>query len=344
MTIKGLHEFLKKKIPQCVHTEYDMNNLRGKIIAVDAFYYIYKYIYTAKDQVLDKTNLLYEEPNIQEINKILMSMCLNGITKIMNFGIIPYFIFDGKPPPEKEALKIERRRKSEEAKEEIKRIRATIQVEFMINNTEMLGTLRKLYDDMSYINTEFVDDFKTILTESCINYMQAPCEAEKMCSYLCKNGVVAAVLSTDGDNLCYGCPFMIKETKGKYTLYCYQEIIKTLDINELQFRDICIMAECDYNKNIPGIGIGFAYKFIKEVGCIENLNKKYDTTCLNYRRMREIFSYDYEGDFKEVSFNTSISFNNFENMDVINNYAIMSRVNTVRSLLQNFVIQNNQNC
>ena len=334
MTIKGLHEYIKKNVPSAIVENFDMNIMKGKIMAIDAFYLIYLYVYIAKKQVIDKTNLLMEEPYIEEINKILMALCMNGINKLTNFGIILYFVFDGKPPPEKEALKLERRRKGKESREEIDRIKQTIQTEFMVNNQEMLETLKKLYEEITYINSEFIEDFKIMLKESCIPYMEAPCEAEKMCSYLCKNGIVSAVLSSDGDNLCYGCPYLIKEFRGKYTLYIYENLLNSLEINETQFRDVCIMAECDYNKNIPNVGIGRAYNLIKKHGSIDNIPANYDKTCLNYKRCREIFTYD---DIGQIEYDTTINFQDISNFNIIEKYSMMTKVNNIRSCLQRII-------
>lgn len=333
MGIKSLFEFIKKNAPSAIIENFDMNSIRGNIIAIDASYFIYIYAYMAKKEIIDKTNLIVDEPDIEEMNKILMAMCFNGIIKLIKFGIIPYFIFDGKPPPEKEALKIERRRKSEESKQEIYTIRQTVQTEFMINNVDMINTLRKLYDEMNYLNIDFFNDFKILLKESCIPYMQAPCEAEKMCVYLCRNNIVSAVFSSDGDNLCYGCPYLIKEFRGKYTLYVYENLLNSIGLNETQFKDLCIMAECDYNKNIPNVGIGRAYTLLKKHGCIENI-PNHDKTCLNYIRCREIFSFN---DLKDIEYDTTINFYDIINLDLIEKYAMMSRINNIRSYLQRIV-------
>ena len=127
-----------------------------------------------------------------------------------------------------------------------------------------------------------------------IPFYDAPLEAETMCSDLCKRGLVDGVLSEDTDVLAYGSPIFL--TKIDTTLdtcirISYEEVLKELDMSSDEFLDLCIMFGCDYNKNIPKVVIETSFKYIKNYGLLEEIEKntKHDTTILNYKRTRELF-------------------------------------------------------
>jgi len=60
------------------------------------------------------------------------------------------------------------------------------------------------------------------------------------------------------------------------------------------FLDLCIMAGCDFNENIPKIGMGRAFPLLKSCKKIEALPEKYlvQSECLNQEKCRAIFGYE----------------------------------------------------
>lgn len=78
MGIKYLNRFLRKKCPESIGY-IKLNELTGKKIAIDISIYLYK----------------YEADNVLLENIYLM------LATFRHHGIIPVFIFDGKPPAEK---------------------------------------------------------------------------------------------------------------------------------------------------------------------------------------------------------------------------------------------------
>ena len=127
-----------------------------------------------------------------------------------------------------------------------------------------------------------------------IPYLLAPLEAETCCVDLCKRGFVDAVLTEDTDVLAYSCPIFLSkiETSQDTCVRVYhKDILKSLEITDAQFLDLCISCGCDYNKNIPKVGSQTAFKLLKEHGSIDGIakNTKIDTSILNHVRTRDIF-------------------------------------------------------
>jgi 5'-3' exonuclease len=75
-------------------------------------------------------------------------------------------------------------------------------------------------------------------------------EAEGLCSAMCIHGIVDAVLSNDTDVLVYGTPqlFSLKPKDLDITVYNLKDILEGMNFTFDQFRDMCILLKCDYNK------------------------------------------------------------------------------------------------
>lgn len=86
---------------------------------------------------------------------------------------------------------------------------------------------------------------------------QADGEAEALCAYMCIHGYVDAVLTEDTDVLAYGTPWMLafkdyklsdEKVKGIYL----PDVLDILGYDMDEFRDLCILLSCDYNKRVKG--------------------------------------------------------------------------------------------
>ena len=97
MGIKNLNSIIKKHSINSIEN-IKLNKLFNKIISIDTSIYLYKYLY-------NETNYLY--------------CFLKQIIKLLKNGIIPLYVFDGKPPEEKKELLTERKTKKQYIKMKI---------------------------------------------------------------------------------------------------------------------------------------------------------------------------------------------------------------------------------
>jgi 5'-3' exonuclease len=134
-----------------------------------------------------------------------------------------------------------------------------------------------------------------------VPYIKADGEAESFASQLCVRGIVDAVASEDTDVLAYGTPiFLTKINTSDETCIeiKHQDLCEKMGLTPYQFTDLCIMCGTDYNSNIKGIGPDKSYKLLVDNGSIEEIEKlvdkdginKFETKCLKYTRVRELFS------------------------------------------------------
>jgi 5'-3' exonuclease len=100
MGIKHLNRFLKENSSTSIKF-VNIAELSGKKIAVDISIYMYRY--ASDDNLIENMYLM--------------------LSVFRHYNIIPIFIFDGKPPPEKRALLIKRKENREEAQEEYNKLR-----------------------------------------------------------------------------------------------------------------------------------------------------------------------------------------------------------------------------
>lgn len=155
--------------------------------------------------------------------------------------------------------------------------------------------LRKLKSRIVGICDQDKEDLKLLFENMGVGYFQAIEEAEQTCSYLCKWGLVDGVLTEDSDVIAYGAPLFISKIEvfnGNCTLLETPVLLEKLQMTQEQLLDFCIMLQCDYNSRIPSVGPASAYKLLKEHGSLEQIeaNTKYDLSCLNYKRCRELFA------------------------------------------------------
>lgn len=176
---------------------------------------------------------------------------------------------------------------------------------------KIVNRLEKQTAPITKDHSEMALEITKILGIPCF---QADGEAEGLCAFLCKHGIVDMVLSEDTDVLAYGTPYFLSKLDLKEetaTLTSFQDILDSLQYTEPQFRDLCIMLGCDYNdrvKGIPpavgctkheshtaykkstGIGTKAAVCMIDVYTSLEEVEKHcVDSEKLNYKRCREIF-------------------------------------------------------
>lgn len=303
MGIKSsFNQFLKDTCPQ-VFEPVHLSQYGYKRVAIDISLYLHKFKAVCGDRWL--------------------SAFINLIACLRRNEIHCVFIFDGKAPVEKDAERAKRREDREkmeknlfileEAMEEYHRngVLAKCLTDLYDRRRSPTRLLKKSDDgvDISWLEKKIEqkrnqlyaivpDDFqqaKELFDILKVPYYTAPWEAEKMCSKLCIDGKVSAVLSEDTDVLAYGATTFLTrlETSNDTCVSIkHQAILDNLEINKAQFIDFCIMCGTDYNSNIPKIGSKTAYKHIVQHGGIDEIsaNTSLNVSVLNHKRSRELFT------------------------------------------------------
>ena len=139
------------------------------------------------------------------------------------------------------------------------------------------------------------------------------CEADVICSALYRLGIVQGCLTNDTDMLPFRCR-MIQFFSNKYdgsdtvVVYELERILKTLDITESQFIDMCCLCKNPYNTFYIPLKIEEILSRLKIFGSIDkfidNYNKQPRSRMImkveNFKPARDIFNHYIEEGFKVV--------------------------------------------
>ncbi|KAL6947134.1 Elongation of fatty acids protein 2 [Hanseniaspora vineae] len=293
MGIKGLNAIISENVPHAIRKS-DIKNFFGRKVAIDASMSLYQFLIAVRQQ--DGMNLSNAEG---ETTSHLMGMFYRTLRMIDN-GIKPVYVFDGKPP----VLK-----KYELDKRLDRRTDVMTKMEDLKDNAEKQEEYNKLQRRTVKVTKQQNDEAKHLLKLMGIPYVEAPCEAEAQCAELAKCGKVYAAASEDMDTLCYKTPFLLRhltfseQRKEPIHEIDTDKILAGLDLTLEQFVDLCILLGCDYCPTIKGCGPVNALKLIKEhksieniIACIENpeknagINKKWTIPeNWDYKEARELF-------------------------------------------------------
>jgi len=171
--------------------EISLEDLRGKVIAVDAFNTLYQFITTIRQPdgmpLTDKKNQITSH----------LSGLFYRTTNLMTHGLKLVFVFDGKAPD----LKAKTHEHRREVKEE-----AAIKFE----TAETVEEKAKYAARISFLTSEMIDESKELLQALGIPVVQAPSEGESQAAFMAKKGDVFACASQDYDSLAFGAPILIR--------------------------------------------------------------------------------------------------------------------------------------
>lgn len=247
--------------------------LRGKKIAVDAFNTLYQFLSSIRQP--DGTPLMDRKGRV---TSHLSGLFYRNIS-LLEYGILPVYVFDGESP-ELKSKEVERRREiRDQAYKEWQQARKEGRIE----------DARKAGQASSKLTNEMIKESKELLSALGIPHIQAPSEGEALAAQMARDGVVWASASQDNDSLLYNCPRMVKNlsisgrrrvSRAKTFKTISPEVIdldlnlKLLGVSREQLIDIAMLVGTDYNDKVPKVGPKTALKLIKKHGSIETIIKE----------------------------------------------------------------------
>ncbi len=248
-------------------TPVKLEDLGGKVIAVDAYNTIYQFLSIIRQP--DGTPLMNSK---NEITSHLSGL-LYRTTNLVELGIKPVYVFDGKSPDLK-AKEVERRHQ----------IKAQATVKYA--EAKAAGDTAKMrqYAQMTTtLKPYMVPESKKLLSLMGLPWIQAPSEGEAQAAHMNRQGKADYCASQDYDSLLFGAPKLLRNVtisgrrrRGKAFIEVLPEIVelkKALGECELsleQLIDVGILIGTDFNPDgIEGVGPKTALKLIKKHGSIE---------------------------------------------------------------------------
>ncbi len=248
----------------------DFTDLSGKIIVLDAYNVLYQFLALIRTES--------GEPLRDSRGRITSH--LNGLifrlTRLIEYGIKPVLVFDGKPPVAKVKTLMKREEIKQKAEKEWKEALEK-------------GDYEKAWSkavQTSRFSKEMAEESKKLLSYMGIPWVQAPSEGEAQAAYMALKGDAWASSSRDYDSLLFGSPRLVRylTISGKRFLRKQQayykltpelielkELLSKLGITREQLVDLAILVGTDYNEGVERIGPKTALKLIKNYGSIERI-------------------------------------------------------------------------
>jgi flap endonuclease-1 len=225
-------------------------DLKGKVIAVDAFNTLYQFLTTIRQP--DGMPLTDKKGNITSH----LSGLFYRTTNLMTKGLKLVFVFDGKAPE----LKARTHEKRREVKE---------QAQAMFETAETIAERAKYASRISYLNEDMIDESKKLLDALGIPVVQAPSEGEAQAAFMARRKDVYAAASQDYDSLAFGAPKLVRNLtlakKRKLPsglavsiqpeMIELEKVLNVLQINLDQLICLGILTGTDYNPGgVKGLG------------------------------------------------------------------------------------------
>jgi flap endonuclease-1 len=302
MGIRNLNQYLRDNCPNSIKC-INISELSGKKIVVDISIYLYKY----------------------EGEHALLENMYSMLSIFMYYKIIPIFIFDGKPPPEKRSLLTKRRECREVAQEEYNKLKLRLDTttDDTLNDAErqhIVASMEQLQKQTVQLNKEKIETVKALIRAFGATYSDAPGEADELCALLVIKKKVWACLSEDMDLFVYGCPRVLRYfslISHTVVLYHSKGIYNEINMTHKEFQEVCVLSGTDYNSNDKNVSLS--------------------ETISHFKRFKKVQSNpDYE--YAEIKFYCWLAFNSQFTIDIelLNNILQMFNIDHLPDQLNVF--------
>jgi 5'-3' exonuclease len=273
MGIRNLNRYLKESCPDSIRC-INLVELSGKRIAVDISIYLYRY---------EAENALLE-------NMYVM------LSIFRHYNIIPIFIFDGKPPPEKKELLNKRKEEREDAQEEYEKLKKLLETNNEYNyKQDIITSMDKLKRQIVQMNKEKIEKVKALIRAYGATYYDAPGEADELCALLVIKKKVWACLSEDMDLFVYGCTRVLRYFSligHTVVLYYTKGILEELDMTQKEFKEVCILSGTDYNIDADGnnekVNLTQTFKYFRKFKINNSTDDFYEWLSVNTEYISDI--------------------------------------------------------
>lgn len=264
MGIKGLMKFLQEASPKAVRAVDSQQAFTGRLMAIDASMCLYQFLIMIRENRSGTYQNLTNEDG--QVTSHIIGMLTRTI-RLMENGIKPVYVFDGKPPELKLGELAERRAKREQATTNLQAAVEAGDQEQVLKSTKLTVKVTK----------EQNEETKTLLRLMGLPVVEAPSEAEATCAALCRDGKVYASATEDADCLTFGTAVLVRNLMAaesqKKTIYeiTLSTVLEQLNITMDQFIDFCILCGCDYCDTLKGVGPATAMRMLVQHGSLEKV-------------------------------------------------------------------------
>jgi len=266
-----------------------LQSLSGRVVAMDAFNIIYQFLASIRQE--DGTPLMDFKGNITaHLSGLFYRNC-----KLLEAGIRPVYVFDGKAHDFKGKTQAERSETKRKAEEKWK---AALEM-------EKFEEARKYAQATSRLTSDMVVESKALLAAMGIPSVQAPADGEAQASAMVRDGFAYATASQDYDALLFGSSNLVRNLsitgrrkvprQDRYIMVEpefieLKETLQSLGMDRTGLILMGILLGTDFNDGVKGVGPKTALKIVKEHRTLEAVTEY----------VRTKYDYQFEVDAEEV--------------------------------------------
>jgi flap endonuclease-1 len=251
-------------------TQVKLEDLSGKIIAVDAYNALYQFL-----SIIRQPNGTPLKDNTGKVTSHLSGL-LYRTSNLVELGIKPIYVFDGTPP----VLKREEIQRRQQIK-----VEAAVHYEKAIARGDTVKA-RMFAQATTSLRDYMKEDAHRLLDLMGLPWVQAPSEGEAQAAHMARRKDADYCASQDYDSLLFGAPMLLRNvtvsgrrklpSKNIYIdvvpeIVVLDSVLKECGITYDQLIDVGILIGTDFNPDgIKGLGPKTALKLVKEHGTLKN--------------------------------------------------------------------------
>jgi len=293
MGINGLFQYLKKEHGEVFRNEH-ISYFAYKRVFIDISGLMYRYICVYGTGFPSEGGL--SKHRVWGGFPTWVNVIIDLINLLKENKVVPYVIFDGKSPIEKQDEAINRKKQKDKhvlkvttlktALTNVKNLKPSAEdINILKADLEILAKKGKIFvsylrpakqgiiskadiealeEHIRCLEKQFISikdtdisALKTAFDQNCIPYIVAPAESEGVCCSFIKRGDGCAVISNDSDCLVHGATLILDlDLSGKCNIVEIDDVLEVLEITQKQLIDCGILMGCDYNRHIKDNVIG----------------------------------------------------------------------------------------
>lgn len=268
--------------------ERRLEDFQGKVIAIDGNNALYQFLSSIRQP--DGTPLKDKRGRVTSH----LSGLLYRTANLVEAGIRPVYVFDGKPPELKRATLDERRERKQKAQAEM---------EEALEAGDTARAFSKA-QQTSHLSQDMVGETKALLAALGLPVVQAPSEGEAQAAHMCQKGDVWAASSQDFDALLFGAPRLVRnlavtgkrKLPGKSVwvdvspeLIELDQVLSETQLSREQLIDAGILVGTDFDPGIKGVGSKRAVKLLREKGTLVDVLTALEEDVPDADAIRDIF-------------------------------------------------------
>jgi flap endonuclease-1 len=260
-------------------TSAPLAELKGRKLALDAYNMIYQFLATIRQPD--------GEPFTDSQGRVTSHLVglLYRTASLLENGVLPVYVFDGKPSPLKAGTLRQRALAKEKAQE------AWAQA----LEAGDLERAKKKAGATSRLTPEMAEEARKLLSTLGVPHLQAPSEGEAQAVHMARQGRVWSAASEDYDTLLFGTPRLVRglgASRGANTTVELLETPKTLEelgISQEELILLGLLVGTDFNEGARGIGPKRALKLVRQHKGFEETLLRLSLDPAPFLEVRELF-------------------------------------------------------